>query len=203
MTRTPFNKGDKVRHAGRPEWGVGVIDAAVAITQDGRAAHRLTIMFQNAGRKTINTAFAQVVDADTPIAPRHVPADEDGAAPSGADAAPPTIDELATLPESTTDKLGTPRSHLLATLDQFRFDNTPRGMIDWSVAQSGLVDPIAHYGREELDRAFARFLRDRDKRLRDIVYGLERSGQVDVLREAIAKLDDRHKAAMREALARK
>lgn len=60
--------GDKVIHAGKPEWGPGIVTAVQGATHDGRACQSLTIRFDRAGVKTISTAFAKLVPAsEAPI----------------------------------------------------------------------------------------------------------------------------------------
>jgi len=191
-----YKAGDKVRHAGRPEWGLGVVSRAVSITHEGKPAHRLTIGFEHAGHKTINTAFAKIVAADDPAAN----APTGFFVPKPPPPEPPSLQELAALPEATSDKLSSIAHHLRATLELYRFPDTPRGLVDWAVARSQLTDPIGHYGRHELDNAFERFRYERDKHLRSLVAQLERDRRVDILRDAVARLDDTCKSGMRQAL---
>jgi hypothetical protein len=49
-----------VVHAGKPEWGVGVVSSAQNVTQDGKPSQRLTIRFERAGLKTVSTAVASI-----------------------------------------------------------------------------------------------------------------------------------------------
>ncbi len=53
-----FEKGDRVKHPKRLEWGSGVIRDIAPITHDGQAAQRLTIDFAVKGRVVINAAIA-------------------------------------------------------------------------------------------------------------------------------------------------
>ncbi len=53
-----FEKGDRVKHPKRPEWGSGVVRDTAAITHEGKAAQRLTIDFAAKGRVVINAAIA-------------------------------------------------------------------------------------------------------------------------------------------------
>lgn len=59
-TRMNFKPNDKLRHAGKPEWGVGVVLAAQQASHEGKPCQRLTVRFDNAGKKTITTAFADL-----------------------------------------------------------------------------------------------------------------------------------------------
>src|SRR5689334_4605995 len=60
MAAREWKLGDRLVHAGRPEWGIGEVRAAEATTQDGVRCQRLTIRFDRAGVKTISTAFADL-----------------------------------------------------------------------------------------------------------------------------------------------
>ncbi|MBA4028930.1 MAG: hypothetical protein C0475_07315 [Planctomyces sp.] len=55
--------GDKVVHLDRPEWGVGTVNSATNDTVEGRACQRLTVRFERAGVKNLNTGFANLVPA--------------------------------------------------------------------------------------------------------------------------------------------
>ncbi|BAM04848.1 DUF3553 domain-containing protein [Phycisphaera mikurensis] len=64
----PFEKGDRVRHPKRPEWGSGTVRDTQATTHNGAAAQKLTIDFANRGRAVINTAVAPLekIGSDAP-----------------------------------------------------------------------------------------------------------------------------------------
>jgi hypothetical protein len=69
--------GERVVHAHKPEWGVGTVTAASKITHDGKACQSLTIRFERAGVKTLNTAYADLVSADAlPSLPPEAPPDD-------------------------------------------------------------------------------------------------------------------------------
>ena len=50
MAGPQWSFGDRVIHAKRPEWGVGVVTAAQSVVEDGHPAQRVTIRFDRAGR---------------------------------------------------------------------------------------------------------------------------------------------------------
>ena len=54
----PFDRGDRVRHPKRPEWGSGVVRDVTSTTHNGAPAQKLTIDFANKGRAVINAAVA-------------------------------------------------------------------------------------------------------------------------------------------------
>lgn len=53
-----FTPGMLVRHPARPEWGAGQVQSAIG--------HRVTVNFENAGKRLINAAAVEleVIDAD-------------------------------------------------------------------------------------------------------------------------------------------
>ena len=81
-----FAFGDRIVHAGKPEWGAGIVSKARNVTHNGVQAQSLTIRFDRAGLKTLNSAFAQLVPANDhrPAAPQPdvVPSDDDHDAPT-------------------------------------------------------------------------------------------------------------------------
>ena len=68
MTTPSFDKGDRVRHPKRPEWGSGVVRDVVSTSHNGTPAQKLTIDFANKGRAVINAAVAPLekIGSDTP-----------------------------------------------------------------------------------------------------------------------------------------
>jgi FKBP-type peptidyl-prolyl cis-trans isomerase 2 len=50
--------GMRVRHPGAPDWGVGQVQSVIG--------HRVTINFEHAGKRLINTAVIELRDADEP-----------------------------------------------------------------------------------------------------------------------------------------
>ncbi len=48
--------GDFVRHPNQPDWGIGQVQSVVG--------DRVTVNFENAGKRLINVAVAPLVDAD-------------------------------------------------------------------------------------------------------------------------------------------
>ena len=64
MTIRPLKPGDRVRHAGRPEWGVGAVQSTEASAHEGKPCQRVTVRFEREGLKTLSTAFADLRSAD-------------------------------------------------------------------------------------------------------------------------------------------
>jgi len=154
--------GDRVRHAGRPEWGNGQVTAAEACMQDGRACQRVTVRFDRVGLKTLSTAFADLRPAETLVSVE-APADPllaDGPAPE---------ELLSRIPEAATDPFVTPRKRLEATLGLYRFSDRGGSLLDWAAAQTGLKDPLARFSRHELEKHFQKFQFNLDAHLRKLV----------------------------------
>ncbi len=174
LNKKLFKPGDVVVHARRPEWGQGVIHEATAIQHQGQPAQRLVVRFVNHGRITLNTAYANLqpkgsnhtMTSTTTTSGSPTPATNQGWLGT-LEKNPPR--ELWSLPEAMTDPFAGLSGRLNATLDSYRFNAGARSLIEWAAAQSGLTDPLTAYSRHELEQAFARFTRDRDQHLVELV----------------------------------
>ncbi|MFW6058917.1 MAG: DUF3553 domain-containing protein [Phycisphaeraceae bacterium] len=203
-----FQRGDVVTHPRRPEWGRGIVKDAARITYRGSPAQRVAVQFANKGRVVINTAVAplapeheadkaasrfdrasqQVTQQDTPTNMQNrstPPVPDAGWLNELENRRGPGAAALAELPEAMTDPFASFRRRLEATLDSYRFTNAPRSLIDWAVAQSGHEDPLSHYTRHELEEAFERFTRERDRHLQDLVRQIKTKGEQQLLRDAL------------------
>jgi hypothetical protein len=177
-----FKFGDKVVHTGKPEWGSGVVSAAVSAVQDGKPCQRLTIRFERAGIKTLSTAFATLRSADDQpeITRALAGAENDILGPSSKE----RVEEIMTgLPEPATDPFASLASRIRATLGLFRFSDQPGSLIDWAAAQSGLKDPLSRFNRHELEQFFRRFETNRDNNLAKLASEIRRKqpGELPVL----------------------
>ena len=200
-TGTGFKRGDIVVHPRCPEWGEGTVEAASPADVNGKPGQRLIVRFAQHGRVTIHTAAAPLVSRDdrlamsttTPTIERH----ESGwlASLNGK----PAEHELWQLPEAMTDPFADLAARLRATLDSFRFSTEARSLIDWAAMQTGLDDPMTRYTRQELETGFARFARDRDLHLRELVKQTRREGRLQWLHDAASKL---RQPEARQALAK-
>ncbi|GAB4108418.1 MAG: hypothetical protein Kow00105_15410 [Phycisphaeraceae bacterium] len=181
-----YQTGDVVTHPRRPEWGPGVVKSAQAIVHQGTAAQRLNVEFANHGRVVINTAVA-------PLAPKGSKATMSSSITADKgwldqlERSRNNSHELWDLPEALTDVFSSDLQRLMATLDTYKFSTEPRPLIDWAVMQTGLNDPLTKYTRHDLEQAFARFARNRDQHLKDLVRQLKRNGKHQVLVQAYQK----------------
>jgi len=92
--------------------------------------------------------------------------------------------ELWELPEALTDVFSSDLQRLSATLDSYKSTTEPRPLIDWAVVQTGMNDPLTKYTRHDLEQAFARFARNRDQHLKELVRQLKRNGKHQTLVQA-------------------
>ena len=58
MLRSEYEPGQRVRHPGRPDWGIGQVQSVVG--------ERVTVNFEHAGKVLVNVAVAAlaIVDED-------------------------------------------------------------------------------------------------------------------------------------------
>ncbi|RMH29165.1 MAG: DUF3553 domain-containing protein [Planctomycetota bacterium] len=174
-----FLSGQRVVHADRPEWGVGVVLSAMR----AGAVDRLRIRFERAGLKTLASPPAAIrAAADPDAADDSAPADR----LAGLDAAE-AARVMASLPEPTRDPFTRIPDRLAATLALYRFTGRGGSLIDWASAQSGLADPLSRYTRHELETLFERFAAAREDHLKSLAAEARRSPPAhleSVLRDA-------------------
>ena len=207
MAEVPqFLPGDVVIHPRRREWGHGVVERAQQIAHQGKAGQRLVVAFANHGRTVINTAVAPLLLKDTTeqmsSSTSRRPSHRgwlDTLAESNGRSEP----ELSALPEAMTDPFASIGARLLATLDSYRYSTEARLLLDWAVAQTGLDDPLTKYTRHELEEAFPRFARTRDRHLRELVRQLKAEGKIELLNETIARTHNAAASASLQAALRR
>ena len=209
MTQTKFQFGDSVRHARRPEWGIGAIVKVEDMASNGDASQRLSIRFSNAGLKKLNAEKAELEivnsTSDSAFATQYDSIRElDRMSESEwlAPVAQKKIKEImVSLPSQTKDVFNSLRYRIEFTLSLYRFDRSGRGLIDWAVAQSGLDDPLSRFNRHVLEELFDRWAHERDVCLGKMLMEARKqpamleSMMVDVLpaaREAVSRLSQVH-----------
>lgn len=192
MTRE-WKSGDKVRHAGKPEWGVGNVISADGALQDGSPCQRLTVRFDRAGNKTLSTAFADIRPADEFFtASSHVSEDPMLAAHDEA-----TIREvLASVPEAASDPFSSLRKRLDSTLNLYKYGETPAGLLDWAARQTGLKDPLSRFSRHDLEQIYQRFVANCDQHLRKLLKEIRRA-EPGLIQEASGRASASAKHALR------
>lgn len=147
-----FALGDRVRHAARPEWGVGEVTAAESLMQDGKPTQRLVIRFERGGFKTLSSAFADLRPAsELPPVPTEKAVDPLAAPDESAE------ERLLAIPDTATDPFIPLKKRMIATLGLYRFTGNGGSLIDWACMQTGLKDPMVRFNRHELEEFFKRF----------------------------------------------
>ena len=176
MTEQKISYGDRVRHASRPEWGIGTVVKVEHLPMNGQGRHgdqRLSIRFPNAGIKTLIDGHAElerVTDAADPFADDQTPSVRLWERLSESDWLSPLarrkIDEaMISLPPACRDAFNSLGKRLSLVLGLYRFDSSGKGLIDWAVAQTGLDDPLTRFSRQELEKHFSRWCFERDQHL--------------------------------------
>lgn len=166
--------GDRVVHAGRPEWGVGVVTSAVPEQHEGRSCQKLGIRFERAGLKTISTAHADLrPEGDMPMltAKDSNPENDPLKAPLG----PSSKEIMLRIPDVATDPFTTPKARLDATINLYKFSDQGGSLLDWAAMQSGLKDPMTRFSRHELEDLFKRWMMLRDDHLKRLCLEIKRN----------------------------
>src|SRR5688500_8039150 len=129
MASREWGLGERLLHAGKPEWGIGEVKGAQSVLEDGQRCQRLTVRFDRAGIKTLSTLFADLRAADSaPAMPAASAPDDPFAEAAGKDARA----LLEQLPEAAQDPFRSKRARLEATLDLYRFTSAGASLLDWA-----------------------------------------------------------------------
>jgi len=196
-----FRSGDRVVHASKPEWGVGVVLAAEPAQHERQPALRMRVRFERAGLKTLSAPPAEIQPADQAQAEGRNLSESGGGWLD--ELSRPRIEEvMSRLPESATDPFRPLASRLAATLDLYRFEPLSGSLIDWAAAQSGLSDPLSRFSRHELEEHFKRFAAEREAHLRRLVDQARRS-EPETLETVAQSCPPRGREAMRRLHARR
>ncbi|MCC5786381.1 MAG: DUF3553 domain-containing protein [Phycisphaerales bacterium] len=168
MQQRQWSVGDRVVHAGRPEWGGGKVTAAARANHQGAPCQRLTVRFDRAGLKTLSTALAELKPEQS--------ASEN---PAGGwlnelEQARPA-DSLATLPERVSDPFVPLDKRLEASFALYRFTGSGGSLIEWASAQTGMKDPLSTFTRQDLEAHFEVYQRRLDDHVRKLAGELRRS----------------------------
>lgn len=199
-TTTEFKFGDRLVHAGRPEWGTGVVTSATSVTEGGKTYQRLSLRFERAGLKTLSTEFATLRRADeAPAVPsgEAVPAAQvNGSGWLETLEAGDLNAAMARLPEDTRDPFQTLGERIKSTLALYRFADHGGPLLDWAAMQTGLRDPLTRFSRHELEQFFRRFAMERDQHLKRLLLEAKKNPPPE-LQDLIAKAPKDARDAMR------
>ncbi len=86
---------------------------------------------------------------------------------------------LMSLPMESRDPFSSLEQRLQATIELCRYDKSPRLLLDWAMAQTGVEDPLSVYNRQELETIFMRWARERDAHLAKLLLELRRSNPAE------------------------
>lgn len=167
--------GDRLVHAGRPEWGIGIVTAVQNVVEGGRAGQRVTLRFDRAGLKVLNTLHADLRPAED-----HPSSEAAGITANGEPGwlsqleAGDLNERMSRLPEATRDPFATLASRIKATLDLWRFSDQGGALLDWAAMQTGLKDPLVRFSRHELEQFFKRFATERESHLKRLLLEAKR-----------------------------
>ncbi len=166
MALSIWKKGDRVVHAGKPEWGSGDVTLAEPTMHNGTVCQKLTIRFSRAGVKTIMTALADIQSAEhSPRMSEDRPTEPLAVIAGAADAE----ELLLKIPEKAADPFSSLADRLRATLDLYKFADSPSGLLDWAAIQTGLRDPLSRFSRHELEQYHGRFRVELDGHLKKLL----------------------------------
>ncbi len=84
-------------------------------------------------------------------------------------------DALVSIPETARDPFLSVWDRLIFTLNLYRFTKTPKAITEWAIAQSGMVDPLSEFTRQELELLHDRWIRNLDHHLVGVVEEAEKS----------------------------
>ena len=175
-SRVEYEFGDRVQLVQRPEWGIGSITRVENVPVNGEPARRLTIRFPNAGLKTLNAEVAHLEKIDAREVLEERPVDrissidriaEDEMMAGLADRKLKEV--MLAIPESCRDPFRTIEARIKSTLELYRFDQGGKGLMDWSVIQTGLDDPLSRFNRHELEQHYSRWSCERDAHLNKLL----------------------------------
>lgn len=195
MSVIAFKIGDKVRSSKRPEWGDGSIMKLDAITFQGKSDVQIYARFQAVGVKTLLASAADLIAADgandDSLTAIHRPSTLNDADATKHKGWLGSIDgckaqEIMTkLPPAATDPFLSLRKRLENTVALYRFDGDNGRLIEWSVAQSGLDDPLSRFNRNELEQFYKRWKFELDAHLKELLGEVRR--EPETLQAAMAK----------------
>jgi hypothetical protein len=194
MAVTEWKLGDRLLHAGMPEWGIGEVRSTEAITHNGQRAQRVTVRFDRVGVKVLSTAFADLRPASGPVMNPEPGENADPAAAAMDRAEAEAL--LVQVPDNATDPFRARKARFETTLGLYRFSASGGSLLDWAAAQTGLKDPLTRFSRHELERAFERFRVNLDNHLKKLAYELKKEDPAG-LQQACAAAGPQAKQALR------
>ncbi|MBQ72842.1 MAG: hypothetical protein CMJ67_08040 [Planctomycetaceae bacterium] len=183
-----YKPGERVRHPGKPEWGVGEVTKVELITRDGMPDRRVWIRFPSEGTKTVLSSVAGlelVEDSEESGSDSGTMLDRQSSHETGwlgQIAKNKPEDAMTSLPDRATDPFMPPRARLEFIYGLYRFNRNGGSLIEWAIAQSGLDDPMSRFNRHELEQFFDRWSWERDRTLARTLEECRKAGDpIDIL----------------------
>lgn len=106
------------------------------------------------------------------------------------------------IPEGASDPFASIWDRLNQSIMLYRFTHSARSILDWSIAQSGMEDPLAHFNRQELETLFNKWARLRDVHLFSVLQEAEKL-DADRAKAILAGAPAEARQAMRRLYARR
>lgn len=183
-----YKPGERVRHPGKPEWGVGEVTKVELITRDGMPDRRVWIRFPSEGTKTVLASVAGlelVEDTEVIVNEGDTLLDRQSSHETGwlgAIAKNKPEDAMTSLPDRAADPFLSAKGRLEFIYGLYRFNRNGGSLIEWAIAQSGLDDPMSRFNRHELEQFFDRWSWERDRILARTLDECRKSGeQIEIL----------------------
>ncbi len=184
MIEMTYKKGDRVRHPSRPEWGEGSITKIEVVTRDRATDLRVWVRFSSIGEKTFlaSAAALEIIDDQGHSSSVHARptlhslqvAEGGGWLGSMTKRTPEEL--MTTLPGEASDPFLPLRKRAEFLLKLYRFDGSPARLVEWSVAQSGVDDPLSRFNRQELEQLYKRWIFNLEAQTKRLMTELRRDG---------------------------
>lgn len=194
--------GDRIVHAGKPEWGTGTVTATEPAVLEGKPTQRLTVRFERAGVRKLLAAAAKIMPAGD--SSKLQAADEHAAAKAalGQLDASKIVEVLTQVPEDARDPFRSLAERFRLTLDLYRFSGQGASLLDWAAMQTGLADPLSRFSRHDLEGYFERFKRSLDAHAAQVGLELARTDPASAS-DIVKSAPEPAKAAMRRVAGRR
>ncbi len=185
--------GSEVQNATRPEWGIGKVLRVQKIHAGEPPAHRVSIQFAT-GHRVLLVPPARLI-ASQPE-PEREAGWLDGVGKNTLN------DRLRELPDQLTQFLGSPLERLATVTPLYSISDDSGTLLRWARSQTGVVDPLAYWTRDELLAALSDFCNARDAYLRNAAALLKLREGSQALEDALAALPSALHRPVLEALQR-
>ncbi|MAI67726.1 MAG: hypothetical protein CMJ26_07620 [Phycisphaerae bacterium] len=165
-TMTVIEFGDKVTHPKFPEWGSGAVVKVENTPVNGEVTKRITVRFAHAGLKKF---VGDAIPLDVMMDGHAMPGDKEGKRPAIAEvedlersgltqAVEQKLEEIMfNIPLACRDPFNTLDHRLRRTLALYKYDLSGKGLMEWSMAQTGMDDPLTRFNRTELEDYFKQY----------------------------------------------